>query len=129
MPKKSWSIISDGVFLYTSRETDHAGAPVAIYEVECAQLQNLSFEIDISLSHNFKLENSSEKKVQITVGPYHRVLVARLVTVDASKRSVLKIQYKWKLSEPLLSEEENATITEARDSAVKVSFKHSYSYY
>jgi hypothetical protein len=126
MSKQAYSVVAEGVYLYTCRDTDEAGAPVAVYEVECTQLQTLHFEIDISMSQNFKYDNnyrysnSSENKNQVTLGPYQRALVARLVTVDASKRSVLKIQYKWRLDDPSLSEEEADTVRRSHDATNEV---------
>ena len=106
MPKKNWSIVTDGIYLYSKRENDSHGNPKIQYEVECAQNKQLSFEIDISLSQNFQFVNTTERTVHALVGPYQRQIIAHLVPIDSTKRSLLKIKYKWSLSSVTLSEEE-----------------------
>lgn len=104
--------------LYTSRET-LAGAPAAVYEVECAQFKALTFELDITLSQNFKIEGCAEKKIQVSVGPYQRVRVARLIPSDSSRRAVLKVKYRWALGEAVVSIEHLQQDVALRDAVVE----------
>lgn len=117
-----YSVLSEGVYLYTSREVV-SGAHVAVYEVECTLLKALSFEVDISLSQNFKIDGTADTKVQVQVGPFQRTRVAQLAPVDASRRSVLKVQYRWSLSDLVVPEDQIRRDTTARDEAVEVSLR------
>ena len=98
-----------------------SGEHVAVYEVECTILKDLSFELDITLSQNFKIQSTAEKKVQVRVGPFQRARVAQLAPVDCSRRSVLKVQYRWSLSDPMVLEEQLRLDVAARDEVIEVS--------
>jgi hypothetical protein len=97
MSKFVWSLVTDGVFLYTKKTVDSNNNVIIDYEIESSLLQLLHFELNISQSQNFCIQNSTSDSVQITVQPYERCTVAQLNTIDKSKRAVLKMQYKWKI--------------------------------
>jgi hypothetical protein len=102
--KKKWTAVMDLVYLYSGRVEE--STPGFVYEVECAQNKSLEFEIDISQSQNIAAEGKSGTKISAIIGPYQRVLIAKLVQVDPKKRAVLKVKYNWRLIEvPKVSSE------------------------
>ena len=98
--KPNWRPVTDRVFLYSTRWEEERGLAM-VYEVECAQSKLVTFEFDISQSQNFSFAGLpvEAKRKETVIGPYQRTEVAKLVVIDSHKRAVLKIQYKWRLSE------------------------------
>lgn len=71
------------------------------------------------MSQNFKVDGSLEKSVKVEAPPYCRVLVARLVPIDTTRRAVLKVQYRWALSDVVVPRDLVRQDIAARDSYVE----------
>lgn len=120
MSKKTWNLVTDGVYLYSSKQSSDGRISI-LYEVECAVCKNLHFELDLTQSQNFSFPESSGGKLQVVVGPYQRVRVGVAVSGDQSKRSVLKVQYKWKLADAPAPDAHKQLEIDAQDSYIAVS--------
>ena len=78
----TYTLLAQDVFLYTTQEHDPVGL---LYELECARLNRVVFQLDFAGSENFELAGGDDGMVlKVTAEPFKRVRMGKLLLKDPS---------------------------------------------